>query len=579
MSWILAVAASGVTPAVRRALERIHPKPLHVFESSGTYLAAGGLEETCLAGKSRRGSWVVVGSGMKSRDGSCDFLDAAAWDHILAPDQPDFENLDGHFVAVRIRGRSVEGFTDQLGLRTLYACRLKAGTAISTRPDWLARLCGGAEIDFGQFGAHWNLFNQLTYASFLKGIERVGPGGKAACTSKTLSVASTPWTPEFSGSTPAELEAAVRSFLQPVLPKKRALALGLSGGIDSRLLLSLLTSNPATPFSTFSFGPNEEPDVRIASTLAHRIGVRHVRLEEAMPSADALLGEVREYVARNTLVAPASGYLRLRYYPQLHRAGKVITDGANGELIRRQFLNRVLLMGRDSLAKGRARAIYPWLKIPRASVFTHDVEARMEDGAVAQIQSAWEGMPRPEEIGIENFLDLLIVRYRYPNYDGFEQARMDEEVVSYMPFVQPSVVRLALNLPLQCRKEGRLHRELIARYCPALSHYPLVKGTVSYPYVLSGMRAWAWMAVKSRLGLCYRDKTPVHFLWCLRDFVMDLVRSQAVRDYVPYRSAEIIHMADAFYGGRRELARELDWWLAFELWRSNLAARAPAVDF
>ncbi len=579
MSWILAIAAPHITPAVCRELQRVHPKPLHLFQSSATYLAAGGLEETCLAGKSRRGSWVVVGSGMTSRDGSCDFLDAATWDRFLAPDQPDIKSLDGHFAVVRIRGQSVEGFTDQLGLRTLYACRLKAGTAISTRPDWLARLRGDAEIDFGQFGAHWNLFNQLTYASFLKGIERVGPGGKVVCTSTAVSVTSTPWTPEFSGCTPAELEAVVRSFLQPVLPKHRALALGLSGGIDSRLLLSLLSSIPAASYSTFTFGPVEEPDVRLATKLANSVGVIHERLEEPIPPADSLLKAIREFVARNTLVTPASSFLRLRYFPHLHRAGKVIIDGANGEIIRRQFLNRVLMMGKGPLERGGARDIYPWFKIPRAPIFIPEIAVLMEEGAVAQIQSAWEGMPRPEVIGIENFLDLLIVRYRYPNFDGFEQARMDEEIVSYMPFVQPSVVRLALNLPLKVRRNRRLHKQLIERHCPGLARWPLVKENVTYPYGLSAASAWAWTAAKRRAGMHYKDPTPVRLLLHVREFVMDLVRSQTVRDYAPYRSADIIHMADAFYGGKKELARELDWWLGFELWRSNLAARATAVDF
>jgi hypothetical protein len=54
--------------------------------------------------------------------------------------------------------------------------------------------------------------------------------------------------------------------------------------------------------------------------------------------------------------------------------------------------------------------------------------------------------------------------------------------------------------------------------------------------------------------------------------VRDTIHSQSVKSYVPYDHRAIHAMVDQFYAGRKDLAGEVDWWLAFEIWRQSLAA-------
>jgi hypothetical protein len=66
-------------------------------------------------------------------------------------------------------------------------------------------------------------------------------------------------------------------------------------------------------------------------------------------------------------------------------------------------------------------------------IFSKDVKEEMRKGAEQDIRDAWALMPDPRLIGEENFLDLLEVRYRFPNYGGIGQSWMDEQILSIMP--------------------------------------------------------------------------------------------------------------------------------------------------
>jgi hypothetical protein len=282
------------------------------------------------------------------------------------------------------------------------------------------------------------------------------------------------------------------------------------------------------------------------------------------------VGTLKEYIAQTYLAAPVSSWTKLRYYPRIHAQGKMLIDGGMGEIARRQFLNRLLYRGRAAVLRGDPAMLLPYVRIHRASIFGRDVHHLMEVGAADQLERAWRDMPSPMEIGIENFLDLLIVRYRFPNYGGLDQVRMDGEILSYMPFAQPSFVDAAFGVPVRVKKNGRMFRRLIRTYRPELTRYPLVKGTTTYPFILPTVPAWIYTRLKERVGATYRDNTPVEMLQVLSGYVQDLVDSSEVRTCSVYDYAAIKHMVSQFYRGRQEFARDVDWWLSFEFWRQGM---------
>ncbi len=576
MSWILGFNGTSLSPALREKLVALHDDPLRRGESRTHYVAMGGLPETCHVGVlpgDPEGAWVVVGLGIQRHDDHCSFLDADAWGALLNQPTPDLAGLDGHFVALRWRADRVEAFTDALGVRALYLTSLPDGIAFSTRLDWLAALRGGVTIRFEAFGAHWLTFNQLSTTCLARDVRRLGPGGHALCTGQHLDVTEHPWTPEITEAD-CQGEAFARTLsalVHPWIPERRALTLGLSGGLDSRLLLAFRLQD--TPIvQTHVFGPDDHPDVQLARRLAHQEGLRQNHFDEPIPDVDTCLALLRSQVAQTQAVSAASSVLGLRYYGDLHARRLVMIDGGLGEAARRQFMNRLLRQGRVALRSGDPADNLPYLRVPRAEVFNQETLATMERGAQQQIAALWQALPDPHAIGEENFLDLLGVQTRLPNFFGFEQNRLDGVIQNYMPFAQPSLLRALFQTPLSLRRNGRLFRRLIRSRRASLARYPLVKGGVTYPFRLPTAPAYVWTKLKTRLGHGFTDTTRLRFLETVKPFALDTVHSQATRAYAAYDHARLTRLVEGFYQGRSDLASEVDWWLAFEMWRRTLGS-------
>jgi len=344
------------------------------------------------------------------------------------------------------------------------------------------------------------------------------------------------------------------------------ISLGLSGGLDSRTLLALLASPKNAKFWLHVFGNPEDPDVQISQAIARQENFSQLHCEAPIPDAAACMRWLSEYASQTQLIEPASTMLNLRYFPQLYAQKKIIIDGGFGEIARRQFLNRLWLKGKSALQSGDPQLIFPYLHVPRPRIFAPEVFRIMQKGVETQIAGLLEQMP-PRELDAANFLELFAIRTRLANAYSFEQARMDGECVSYMPFAQPSVLNALFKTPVAMRKNGRLFRQLIRRHFPPLAYYPLVKSGVVYPFAFTTVPAWAWTKLKTRLGQKYCDATAVTFLHKIAAEVQDLVHSDAVKSYPAYDYSFIRNTVEKFYGGQTELAPQVHWWLAFEMWR------------
>ncbi|ARA92474.1 hypothetical protein AWN76_004355 [Rhodothermaceae bacterium RA] len=579
MSWILGCTSTSLSRDVRERLVAFRPRgaPPGTLLADGPRLAlvAGGLPDTLRHGPLPDGGWVVVGLGLRLHDGRAHPLQEADWAALLARDCPDLSDLDGHFVAMRWRGDTVEAFTDALGLRTLYLYETDDGLCFSTRLDGMARLGGPAVIDFSAFGSHWLAFNQLDTRGLLAGVRRLGPGGRwTAEAGRRRHFAEQDWSPPPPPDRPAEaVLTRLHAALHPALPAGRRLSLGLSGGIDSRLLLAMLARTPDADVQLHTFGSPDHPDARIAHRLAAATGLPHVHLDAPVPEADTCWSLLLDHVALTQGVSPASAVLGLRQVRSLYDAGCWMVDGGFGEILRRQFFNRLLHRGRRALQRGSAADLAAYLRFHRADVFTADVTRRMTDGLAAAMEQRWASLSALARHNPETAADLLGVRVRLPGFFGFEQNRLDALIPSYMPFAQPSLLAAVFGLPVALRRNGRFVRQTIRRHAPALARLPLVKGGTTYPFALPTLPAHLWTALQARLGRRYADSARTSFLATLRPLVLDLLHSAAVRTYAPYDRKKLKALVEGYYAGDDARAAAVDWWLAFEAWRQAIGAR------
>lgn len=576
MSWIFGVISKSLPLETIKKLKNTHAQPIHKIETNNIYIAAGGIKPTCNFGYfSESSGWFVVGLGIKKETESFRFQTSADWQSILSVDEMKLTELDGHFVIIKWQPNQIKFFTDQLGLRTIYFAETDNGIAFSTRLDWIAHWLGSCQIDFEAFGAHWLTFNQISSDSLIKGIKRLGPGGIALCTPTVIKMENKPWQPSTISAEkkPEELEESLKTLIQPAMEKNYTLSLALSGGLDSRVLLSLLLAEPQQSFALHTFSHPSDPDVIIAKRIAKDNNLQQVYFDDPIPKLEDCLAQLKEFIGQTGAGETASAFMKLRYYPIIHSQNKFIIDGGFGEIWRRQYLNRLLRRGRKALNRGNPSLIYPYLLRHRASIFNQDIRKVMLKGIENQIEELFKTMPKINEIGEENFLDLMAIRTRFPNSGCYEQARMDCEVLNYMPYAQPSFLQQLFETPIQLRRNGKLFHQIILKHYPSLAKYPLVKNNTTYPFYFSTIPAWVWTKFKAKLGLSFFDPSRLEFLSVMKEYILDIVNSNEIKNYPAYDYPAIKSLVEQFYAGKKELANEVDWWLTFELWRQIINAR------
>src|SRR5690606_31268523 len=117
--------------------------------------------------------------------------------------------------------------------------------------------------------------NQFAARSLVEGVVRLGPGGSAVCARGAVDVREAAWEPGRPPAAPPDPIGQLERLLHPALDAGAALSLGLSGGLDSRLLLALLVRGE-TPYRLHVFGPGEDPDVRVSRQIAAGLGLPQV---------------------------------------------------------------------------------------------------------------------------------------------------------------------------------------------------------------------------------------------------------------------------------------------------------------
>ncbi|MBI5473149.1 MAG: hypothetical protein HY961_12470 [Ignavibacteriae bacterium] len=569
MSWILGVLSANLH---QHDISRIaEASVLHATRTPSLSLFAGGSHATCLvdSAKDTTSGWIVVGLGIKLREEHTSILAQQEWHALLSKQKPDLDDVDGHFVAVRWTDNRVECFSDRLGLRELYFCSIPGGIVFSTRVDWVSELANLHELDFQTFGVRWLAFNQFSYRSPILGIQRLGPHGRATFTLQGIEHANRVWEPSACDGDGHRFEHVLQAFTDPKFREAKTVSVGLSGGIDSRLLLALTLNSERKPVA-HTFGSPQDPDVIVATKIAGALHLDHHVYDEPLPEASQCIVLAKEFAAQTILKEPASGGIRFRYYEKLAASGRVVVDGAFGEVLRRQYYNRLLWVGRDRVLRLSHRQLLPFLQAPRVDIFSDEAKESMMRGFEREVEYMKDLLRLTQHLPFEDALDILAVQARIPNYAGAEQARMDSFGICYMPFCQPTIFDAGLALPLSQRRNGRLLKEIIRSCQPKLARFPLAQGGSTSPFWFSTTARILTRRAKIKLGRGFVDTTTHDFLHHVREFVRDQARSTCVTSFGMYDGKKIQSLVETYYRGEQGFAHQLDWWLGFELWRQSM---------
>ncbi len=578
MGWILGLAGNYSETELQK-LKSIHPSPLHSFNSENFYITAGGIPETCFGSIPENDSsgWITSGVGIKYENGNASLMNKIDWDSELTNQNFSQHKLNGHFAATRWNNNKLELFTDQLGIRNIYLTKLNGCIAFSTRFDWILKLNKNILIDWEKFGGRWLLLNPVYNKSFLKNVEIIEQGGKAVIRFNPLSyeIKNQQWHPDLVPSLIEDKDfiSILRDFTLCGLNNDKKISLALSGGLDSRILLALLISSKSKTWSLHSFYFADHPDTKAAKEISKELNVEHFFCEPSIPPIDKIIPLLTEYAGETILTSPASKFLLLQFYSTLYKQNKIVIDGGYGEIARRRYLNSLLFKGRDAIYKNDSKKIISLLRYNRSNIFKDDYVKLMQSCMEQQMDEVFHTMPEIKNFGIENWLDLFAVRTRLVHF-AVEQSRSDSQLVNYMPFIQPSFLKKLFETSVKKRNNSRLFYKIIKEFSPFLSHIPLVKGSITYPFGLGNVNSSLWIKLKGRLGFYYKDGFVVKFLESLSEYIQDTISSKDFTSCEYYDQNKVKDLVEGFYRKKNlALASEVDWFLIFEIWRRTIQSK------
>lgn len=518
--------------------------------------------------------WIASGIAFKTGKQSKSFCKNEEWENFL--EHPGKINYDGHFILVSLNNEYVNIYSDLTGLRDVYILKDNDKIFFSTRIDLLLKI-KPLEIDYSVFGSRWLLVNQLTDKSIFNNVLRIVKGKQANIDLQTgnIEVKSNEWFPEVSNELISikEFNNLLNKSIAFSDADNRKISLALSGGLDSRVLLSSLLANNEINWNAHTFGGGASPDSMIAKSISNKIPFDHKFISDDSYSVDLLLSKMKEYVSQTNLNESVS-LVPFLMNASNHYNKDIIIDGGFGEVWRREFLNKLLWYGKSDLLKRNYANIVSHLKIDRASIFNDDINNEMLNGCIQQVEEMFNLLPDMEKTGIENWLDLFAIKTRLVNYYSPEQSRLDNETICFMPFAQLFLLDKLFTIPVSLRKNGKLFKKIINENYPVLAGIKLAKGKTIQPFGLGSLQSRILNRIKTKTGFgVYNDESKIKLFISLKEVVNDLYLSKDVNQSSVYDLKKVKPIVEGFYKGNNSMVDQLDWWFSFELLRQKTASK------
>lgn len=563
MSWIIGV--QGILNDKEINTLAIPVKVPFTFKSENLFIVAGGNPDSCFFSAEEK--WIACGFGIIELNNQKVMMTKKHWsEYFNNRHKPEIE---GHFIALNWSRNEIHFYNDTVGLRTIYFYQSQEGIFFVTDLSRLTLLMNRVEIDYKIFGSRWLLFNQMSNESFIKGVKKLPPDSEALIKSNSLNISKKNFNSNIPETTNENLYSSIRKYVNIKLPDQYSLSLGLSGGLDSRLLLAFMLHDKLE-FKIHTFGFHDDQDAILANRIGKSLNLEVNHIQYKSNYDDDFILRLNNYCMDSQLAEPASSYIKLRVFENSYFINKILIDGALAEFARRQFMNRLLIRGRRFLLSKDSKSISKYLSVQRASIFNKEIQLMMDDAILQDFENIFQEFPEVLKVGAENFVDLMVMKYRVPNYFGPEQSRLDSIMLSFMPFAQHQLILNCLGIPVNDRTNGKIFYKAINELSSCLKKFPLVKNGISYPFGLTSITSFIFTNVKKRFIKSSSYNYKVEMFDSMETYVRDIFADQQTKQYSNYDQTAIKKIISEYYSGKKERVDELDWLYTFEMFRRKL---------
>lgn len=512
--------------------------------------------------------WLVNGVGILSDSNNKKWLGQKDWEKFFNSNPKPA--VTGNFLTFTLHEKEIKIKNDLAGLKTIYFIVTDNEIIFSSNLSILLKYQQSVEIDFNAFGSKWLLYNQLITRSVIKGVKKLPANSELIINENNYKINKNSWLPNERFSE-KDFFDELQQLINISLPENYSLTFGLSGGFDSRVLLSMLI-NSQRNFNLHTFGFENEQDVIIAKKLSDELGIKITLLLTDIANKN-IWNSVSQYLCDNEMVEPASTFYKLFQLFDPYFKNKFLIDGANGEIYRRQFLNRLEFAGPGIITNRKIDSLFDQIRMPRADIFNNDINQLMIDSAKKEIEEFLDTMPAIDDIGYENFLDWFNVKTRFVNYFGPEQMRLDTFMPSLMPYINDKLLSKLFSIPLELRRNRKMFNEYLIKQDKRLRKIPLVKGDTVYPFYLTKKGMLVYAKLKSLFNKAKQIDYRFLIYKNLEAEVKELLLDTRSGDYVYYDPAKVKTIVNNFYNGEKGNVNQLDWLISFELFRRELNIR------
>ncbi len=400
--------------------------------------------------------------------------------HLLADHKAPFDrwsDVMGHFAALIYKGGKLFVFTDWAAAFHVYqnADRSVVSTSFLSTARSLDKLSFNPQAVYEFVFAGTPLgddtvFNEITRPSRTQELE-LGSETRVHTSPRIL--------PAVPANEPVDRTAGRladvlrKAFAAPVAQYGNNIQCPLSGGFDSRLVLSVLMDLGAKP-SIYVYGGKNDTDVQIATHIAAKEGFplevfekgafRKVEPDQ-FPEIVAMNFHEMDGTPMTGGMFDNGGNSHARH--SRAKGGAISASGAAGEIFRNYFY----LADRPLRARNVVDAFYARFD-PKDCTNEFD-EADYLDRLTSKLKTA---------IGVDDGkVDRLKIETAYPLFRcpaafGRELSMVGRFGAYFMPFCEHSVVREAAGLPVSQRTHGVFQSLLLTRINPRLAAYPSAYG-------------------------------------------------------------------------------------------------------
>lgn len=425
-------------------------------------------------GASREGETMLLSPVLRRTAGT---VDGAAVDEEMRDHPESLLDMLPPFAAMRRNGDRVTMVSDSMGFRQLYHSVPGApGPAVMSSSALTAARAVDAGLDEVGLADQSLLGWQLGQRTLFTGIRKLQPGVVASLGGDGIELSA----PVAQHPDPLALHDAVRqaaallrASLNALLDDHPDAVLQLTGGLDSRLLLSAIPPSRRRGLRAMTLGVPGSADVGVASAISRRHGLVH-DVRELTGLADVTAADAwelsrdaaRRLDAMCDPIALAALGLAERAFPQ-----GVRISGLGGEVARGfYYTGRVT---DRSYTRQDANRLAAW------RMFVNDA---VEPGLLTSEFSTWARAAAEGEVhealvagGPEWFraTDALYLRHRMQRWAGATDTAVSALRTVINPMLEPGFIDIAMRVRPQDKAQARFLALLQMELDPELGRMPL----------------------------------------------------------------------------------------------------------